>query len=380
MAEVYITKTANFLPNDVVSNDEMEEYLGLINGKKSKSRLLVLRNNKIQQRYYALTKDGKTTHTNAEMAALAIRNLFDNESEGLKSIDLIACGTSTPDQMMPSHGVMVHGYLPESNAIEVVSPSGVCCSGMHALKYAYNSVKLGDKKNAVTTGSERLAKILRAEQYEEEISKLTELESNPHLAFEKDFLRWMLSDGAAAFLLQDKPAADGISLKIDWVDGASYANDHPACMYMASDKNEDGTLRSYLDYSPEEVFDKSVMSIKQDVKLLSENIVKLGFDRLVEIFKDRGETVDAVDHFLPHLSSFFFEDKIESILIDNGMPIAKDKWFTNLAYTGNVGAGSIYLMVDELFNSGKLKKGERILLVVPESSRFSYMYAMLTVC
>lgn len=380
MADVYITKTANFLPNNAVSNDEMEEYLGLINGKKSKSRLLVLRNNKIQQRYYALTKDGTTTHTNAEMAALAIRKLFNNDSQGLKTIDLIACGTSTPDQMMPSHGVMVHGHLPESNAIEVVSPSGVCCSGMHALKYAYNSVKVGDKKNAVTTGSERLAKILRSEQYEEEISKLSELEENPHLAFEKDFLRWMLSDGAAAFLLQDKPAKEGISLKIDWVDGASYANSQPACMYMASDKNEDGTLRSYLDFSPEEVFDKSVMSIKQDVKLLSENIVKLGFDRLVEIFKDRNETVDDVDHFLPHLSSFFFEDKIEAVLVDNGMPIPKEKWFTNLAYTGNVGAGSIYLMVDELFNSGKLKKGERILLVVPESSRFSYMYAMLTVC
>jgi 3-oxoacyl-[acyl-carrier-protein] synthase-3 len=36
-------------------------------------------------------------------------------------------------------------------------------------------------------------------------------------------------------------------------------------------------------------------------------------------------------------------------------------------------------MVDELFNSGRLKKGERILLLVPESARFSYMYAMLTV-
>jgi len=37
-------------------------------------------------------------------------------------------------------------------------------------------------------------------------------------------------------------------------------------------------------------------------------------------------------------------------------------------------------MVHELFHSGRLKKGEKILLLVPESSRFSYMYAMLTVC
>jgi len=36
-------------------------------------------------------------------------------------------------------------------------------------------------------------------------------------------------------------------------------------------------------------------------------------------------------------------------------------------------------MINELFNSGKLKKGEKILLLVPESSRFSYMYSLLTV-
>ena len=47
---------------------------------------------------------------------------------------------------------------------------------------------------------------------------------------------------------------------------------------------------------------------------------------------------------------------------------------------GNVGAASAYFMVHELFKSGRLKKGERLLLLVPESSRFSYMYALLTVC
>lgn len=33
------------------------------------------------------------------------------------------------------------------------------------------------------------------------------------------------------------------------------------------------------------------------------------------------------------------------------------KWFTNLSYVGNVGAASIFIMLDELFNSSKLKMG-----------------------
>src|SRR5687768_8028185 len=130
--QVYITRTANFLPNDPVSSDEMEEYLGLINGKPSKSKKIVLRNNGIKRRFYAISKEGVATHTNAEMTALAVKALFNDDAEGLKSVELLSCGTSSPDQMMPSHAVMVHGWLPETNAIEVVSPSGVCCSGMHA--------------------------------------------------------------------------------------------------------------------------------------------------------------------------------------------------------------------------------------------------------
>ena len=380
MNKVYITKTAHFLPNNPVSNDEMEEYLGLINDQPSKSRRIVLRNNGIKRRFYAITKEGKATHTNLQMTALAVRSLFDNNAESLKKLQLLCCGTSSPDQMMPSHAVMVHGWLPESEAIEVVSPAGVCCAGMHALKYAYMAVKTGDVHTAVSTGSERLSRILRSDVFKDEVKKLEELEKNPYISFEKEFLRWMLSDGAAAFLLSDKKNENGINLQIEWIEGVSYANSKEACMYMASEKMEDGTLKSYMDYSPQEVITQSVLSMKQDVKLLSENIVPLGGIKLKELFDKKGLTPEDINYFLPHMSSEFFRNKIADQLKLNGMPIPQEKWFTNLDSLGNVGAGSIYLMIDELFTSGKLKKGEKILLLVPESSRFSYMYALLTVC
>ena len=185
--EVYITNTSIFLPNSPVSNDEMEEYLGYINGKPSKSKKIVLRNNGIHTRYYALEKGGKTTHTNAKMTAEAVRDLFADNPDKIKEIDLLSCGTSSPDQMMPSHGVMTHGWLPQAEAIEVVSPSGVCCAGMHAFKYAYMAVKTGDKKRAVATGSERFSASLRANVFEEESHKLEELNKNPFISFDKEF-------------------------------------------------------------------------------------------------------------------------------------------------------------------------------------------------
>ena len=124
MSEVYITRSAEFLPNKAVANDEMEEYLGYINGKSSRSRKIVLRSNKIEYRYYALDKEGNATHSNAEMTANAIRKLFvDNDLE-YKDVDILACGTSTPDQLMPAHGYMVHGELAEAKANVHVLDSG----------------------------------------------------------------------------------------------------------------------------------------------------------------------------------------------------------------------------------------------------------------
>jgi 3-oxoacyl-[acyl-carrier-protein] synthase-3 len=149
---------------------------------------------------------------------------------------------------------------------------------------------------------------------------------------------------------------------------------------MASEKQPDGTLKSYMDFTPEEIMQKSILSIKQDIKLLSDNIVPLGGKRIKEIFEKRGHTAQEVDYFLPHISSEFFKSKIFEIMEQYGEGIPYEKWFLNLSTMGNVGAASAYLMVHELFHSGRLKKGEKILLLVPESGRFSYMYAMLTVC
>lgn len=380
MVEVFITRTSTFLPNQPVSNDEMEDYLGKINGKPSKSKNIVLRNNRIENRYYAIDKQGNVTHTNAQLTANAVRTLFEDKPNEIHQIDLLSCGTTSPDQLLPSHAVMVHGLLPESSQIETVSFSGACCSGMHALKYAYMAVKCGEKQKTVSTGSERLSSILKSDKFEEEAHHLEALNQNPIIAFDKDFLRWMLSDGAGAFLVENKKNSAGLSLRIDWIDMFSFANEMETCMYMGAEKLGNGSLNSYQHYSMSDIANKSILSFKQDTRLLGANIVEKGFNSLKGILDRRGITVDEIDYLLPHMSSYFFQSKIYENLDRNGNTIPYEKWFTNLKTKGNVGAGSIYLMVDELLKSGRLKAGNKILLAVPESARFSYAFCLLTVC
>ncbi|KAA1244634.1 beta-ketoacyl-ACP synthase III [Aquimarina sp. RZ0] len=377
MKNVYITKTGHFLPNKPVSNDEMEKRLGMVDHQPSRARRVVLRNNGIKERYYAIDDRGNITHNNAQLTREAIKNLCDTEFTE-ENIELLSCGTSSPDNLLPSHASMVHGLL-NTQSIELHSASGVCCSGMSALKYGFLSIKSGSTNNAICTGSERPSTWMQSQKYEEEVHSLKKLEEIPVIGFQKDFLRWMLSDGAGAFLLEDQPRGE-ISLRIDWMQAYSYAHELEACMYAGGEKLEDGSLKPWTDYTPKEWLDESIFSLKQDVKLLDKHVVEKAIVSLKDAVIKHKLELDDVAYFLPHISSFYFEDKLNDEMVKQEVAIPKEKWFTNLENVGNIGSASIYLMIDELKNSGRLKKGEKILALVPESGRFSYFHILLTVC
>ncbi|HLW62149.1 MAG TPA: beta-ketoacyl-ACP synthase III [Flavobacterium sp.] len=375
-SKVYINKIEKFLPNEAVSNEEMEHILGKINDTPSKSRRLILRNNGIKNRFYALDKNGNFTHNNAEITAEAIKKLVADDFS-LQNMEVLSCGTSTPDVLLPSHAAMVHGLL-KNKSVELNSSSGVCCSGMNALKYGYLSVKSGNSENAVCTGSERVSTWMMADKFQKEIDHLQQLEQQPILAFKKDFLRWMLSDGAGAILLENKPKGAG-SLEIQWMESFSYAHELEACMYAGGEKMEDGSLKAWSEFKAEEWQTESVFSLKQDVKILDEHILIKGVESTKKALEKHGVAVDEINYFLPHISSMYFRERLYKEFVKQGLEIPKEKWFINLEEVGNVGSASIYLMLEALFHSGTLKKDDTILLSVPESGRFSYAYAFLKV-
>ncbi|WP_419870938.1 beta-ketoacyl-ACP synthase III [Chryseobacterium sp. CT-SW4] len=379
MQDVYITKASTFLPNDPVSNEEMETYLGMVNDAPSKARALILRNNKITTRYYALDKNSQPTHTNAQITAKAIEGLFDNNFTK-DDMELLSCGTTSADQIQPSHASMVHGELKTGKSIEINTSTGLCNSGMNALNYGYLSVKAGVKQNAVCAGSERFSAWMTADKFNHEAENLKLLEERPIIAFKREFLRWMLSDGAGAFLLQNKPRENSISLKIEFIDFYSYAHEIEACMYSGCEKQEDGSLKSWADYPSDEWLKQSLFALKQDTKILDQYILVKGAESLRASFDKHNLDPEKIDYVLAHISSGYFKEGLKDEFAKKGMDFPAEKWYYNLSEVGNIGAGSIFIVLEELMNSGKLKKGEKVLLCVPESGRFSYSCALLTVC
>ncbi len=365
--DVFLTRTASFLPLEPVGNDEMEAVLGMVGGKPSKARRIVLRNNGIQHRHYALDRvTGQPVMSNAQMAAEAVRGLGD-----IGKVDCLATATSRPDQLMPGHGVMVHGELGWPS-LEVLSLSGICVAGAAAFKHAWLAVRAGDAQRAVAVASELASVALHARNFEAEVEhKVKELEQRPEIAFEKDFLRWMLSDGAGAVLLENKPSGP-LSLKVEWVELTSAAHELPPCMYSGAEKNADNTLTGWQQYTTQEWATRSVFTVKQDVKLLNEHVIRATLtDPLRELVKKHNLASQKIDWFLPHYSSKYFAEPVAAGVVAAGLNIPRENWYTNLFEKGNTGSASPYIMLDELFHSGRIKKGHKLLMYIPESGRFS---------
>lgn len=373
MLPVYITSIGKFLPGLPVGNDEIEDYLGQVNGKASKSKRRILEQNQIRFRHYAIDKEQKSLYSNAEMASLAIRDALKRNAESLEDrIGFLAVATTQGDLLVPGFASMVHAEcrLP---TMEIATHHGVCASGMHALKNAFLHVQSGEHSNAISCASEFPSRAFKHSRFEAQYAN-----ANGAVPFDTDFLRFMLSDGAGAAVLQNKPAARGLSLRIEWIDNQSYANKYDVCMYAGTNK-ENERLQSWLDYrSVHEAADDGAVNLKQDIRLVNE-MPKVGVNRFFELVEEGRIDPIAIDWMVCHYSSHFFRDEIFRLLQLGGMTIPEEKWFTNLYTKGNTGAASIYIMLEEMLNTNRLTHGEQILCMVPESGRFQTSYMLLTV-
>lgn len=378
MSAGYITATAAVLPNAPVTNDQMERILGQLGDKPSRARPTVLRSNGIVTRHYGIDPVTlQPTHTNASLTAEAVRALRQDGFE-LAGLECLACGTSIADQIMPNHASMVHGEL-GLPPLEAVATTGVCLSGLASLRYAHMAVLSGTRRNAVATGSELSSAMMSVRNLRTE-TEADELEAKPELAFDRDFLRWMLSDGAGAVLIEPAPRVAGLNLRIDWIEIFSYAGEMETCMYAGAAKLPDGTLRGWTAMTPREREHNTIMAVRQDVKLLNEHVMRYTVEKPIRTLAERrGLRAADVDWFLPHYSSKFFRDKVHAHLVKGGVDIPQERWFTNLPTRGNTGAASIYIIIDELRRSGRLSAGQRLLCYVPESGRFATGFMHLTV-
>jgi 3-oxoacyl-[acyl-carrier-protein] synthase-3 len=361
----YITSVGCYLPGEPIGNDDLENYLGSMPGS-DRVRRRMLEANGIEKRHYAIDRDGNTLMLNEELAEMAIRNALTNRGITPRDVGMLATGTTQGDLPVPGFASMVHGRL-GGRSMEVLSAGGVCCSGVAALRAAEASVSLKRHRTAVAVGSELVSRTLRADKFPDKPG------------FDAEFLRWMLSDGAGAVVIEDRPRPDGLSLRIDWSHLVSHADRFPVCMYAGTSRPDsiDAGATWQDQTTPAAAHDAGMLNLRQDTEILN-NIVALGVEEYVGLVRAGRIDPSRIDHLLVHYSSEYFRSDIVRLMSEAGLMIPEEKWFTNLHTKGNTGAASIFIMLEEAFNGGRFAPGDRILLMVPESGRFSVSFVHLT--
>lgn len=364
----YITSTGAFLPGPPVSNEEMEDILGCVEGKPSRLKSRILKANGIQTRHYAIDRDHRTLYSNLDMAVAAARKCLDESPLPARSIGMLSCATTQGDMVIPGFGSMVQAGL-GIPGVELLTAHGICSSSAMAVKAAVNALRSGEHKSALVVVSELASRLFKSTRYEAAGGQAA-------MDFNSEFLRWMLSDGAGAWLIESAPR--GRCLRVDWIRSFSHADAFPVCMSIGTPTNreDERTWQDYPTYAEAEA--AGALLIRQDVRLL-EHIVKLGVDGALRLIEEGTLVVDDIDHFLCHYSSHHFRGKIADMLEMCGASIPQEKWFTNLYTRGNTGAASILIMLDEFLREVRPRVGARILCMVPESGRFNTAYMQFTV-
>jgi len=359
MSGCYITSTGSYLPGNPVDNRSINQYLGRVLGEaRVQNKILAV--NGIETRHYALDQEQNATHSIYELAARAVKDCLAQDRMAPR-IDYLSAGTTYAPILAPGLASLLHDQLSKdqviNHSLEINSNSGICSSGAQALVNAARAVKSGETKAAICVGVEQSSVGLRSKEFRA-VYDLPAILRDVRTSrwFMSVFLRFMLSDGAGAFLLEPQPPEQGLSLQVNWTYSRSFANQAPLCMQLQS----------------------RPLVLSQDVRILAKYMAPLSKEAVVGALCEHGETLDSYSMVLPHMSSYYFEPAVKKIMAQLS-PNREVPYWTNLRTAGNTGAASIYIMLDEYLKTQPVAAGDRLLLFVPESGQFNYVLISLTV-
>ncbi len=366
--DVFIAGAGFHLPGEPIDNAAMDAFIAPINRVSGRIKQRILAENGIRSRHYAIDAEGHTRESNAQMAAAAVRAALADAGCGLSQIELLACGTSGGDSIMPGFANMVQGEL-GAPPMATHTSIGVCAASLGALAFAAGQVQQRDARSALAVGSDLPSRMFKRSRF---APRGYDADFNAH------FLRWMLSDGAAALVLRhrDELPDDRPRLRLKWVHQKSFSGDHPVCMQLGM--NLEGT-RSYLDYDSSSAAEADgALSLRQDIRLLP-NLFDIAIHEYAGLVQRGLVDPQRVDHFLCHYSSERFRPVVDELMRAAQLAIPQERWWTNLATRGNTGAASLFVMLSEFVRTRELKEGEQIFCFVPESGRFTVAYALFVV-
>ncbi|MBD9531421.1 iron-containing redox enzyme family protein [Comamonas sp. CMM01] len=362
-SNVYLQSAGMFLPGAPVDNAGMDAYVAPLNRISDRLKRRILGENGIQTRHYAIDGAGQTVFSNAQMAQAAIEATLAQAGRKLGEVGFLSSGSSGGDALMPGFANMIQGEM-AAPPMETLSVHGVCAASVGALQAAAQAVEGGAHPLALAVASEMPSRLFKRSRFAAQ---------GYDTDFDAHFLRWMLSDGAGAVLLggpQALPHTPGLRLKLCWTHQRSFAGDYPVCMQLGLTPDRSTSHLDFPAWGDAEA--AGALALRQDIRLLP-HLFDVCIHEYADLAHQGWVPERGINHFLCHYSSERFIPVVDELLEKAQLGIPRERWWSNLAWRGNTGAASIFIMLSEFLQQQgtRLKAGDTVLCFIPESGRFT---------
>ena len=296
-----IAGTGSYLPEKVLTNFDLEKMMDT-------SDQWIRERTGIERRHIAA--DGETT---VDMAERAARAALEMARCSPQDVDFIAFGTTTPDMVFPNCGVLLQARLGCRGA-PAFSVETACSGFMYALSIADKFVRSGEAKCALVIGAETLSKIVDWNDRSTAV---------------------LFGDGAGAVVLEpaDSPGIFSTHLHAD----GAYRD-----LLSCGGGMDLSKTRRTIAMSGSEVFKVAVCTLGKAIEetLRANRIERSGLDWLV-----------------PHQANLRI---IQATARRLDLPM--ERVITTVQEHGNTSAASVPLALDTAVRSGRIKRGQLLLL------------------
>lgn len=310
----YIIGTGSYLPDYIVTNEEMAGITGL-------SPHDIKKRTGITERRRA-DKDEATS----DLATKAALSALNSAGVAVEDVGLIVLSTTSQDMFMPSTACLVQRNIGAKNA--AAFDINASCSGfLYSLNIAEMFIRSGQTDTALVIAAEVKSRFVDPKDKETAI---------------------LFGDGAGAIVLSNEHSLSQLSAKIlgTWLyaDGTNWKwINLPAGgsrMPATADTIASGLHTMQMDGS--KVYRKAIKTLEV---LLTDTVKRCGI------------TLEEIDTFIFHQANLRIIKQVISRL-----DIPKEKVPVTITYTGNTSSASIPITLDQLVREGKIKKGNNVLL------------------
>lgn len=324
MIKSIIKGIGHYVPENVVTNDDLA---GLMNT----SDAWITERTGIKQRHHRKNRND-SRETTAYLGFRASEMAIKNAGLTAKDIDYIVFATLSPDYFFPGCGVLLQEML-GCDTIGALDVRNQCSGFVYAMSVANAFIKSGTYRNILVVGAEVHSFGLDFSDAGRGVSVI-------------------FGDGAGAVVLsagEGENAGDILSFNMH--SEGKYADElctkFPGSKYGWSDR---------MRLEPENVTDAEIYPVMNG-NFVFKHAVSRFPETMNEALQKAGKTVEDLDMFIPHQANLRIAQYVQQQF---GLP--DEKVFNNIQKYGNTTAASIPLALSEAIHSGKVKRGDLVLL------------------